>query len=158
MPDLPSPAAFVHPTVQYNPNLRPAVFPTLDYPRPADTRPTEVMEVSSCPESPGSDTEQDVPERRATVFHGKQQSSDDWLMRRLSSDAESEELRVPEPETSKLQGWDLADENAAEPGEYDGWGVTANDDGSDETPRIGLSVSSSSSSPHNMTSQHHGRI
>jgi len=158
VPDLPGTASFVHPTVLYNPNLPPAAFPTLDYPHPADTQTAEVMAVPSRPESPGSGSEQGVPTKRATVFHGKQHWPDALLQRRLSSDAESEEMEVSEPETSKVQGWDSSGENVTEPGEYDGWGVMVNDDGNDENLRIGLSVSSSISCSYSLTSPHYGII
>lgn len=155
VPDLPGTVSFVHPIVPYNPNLPPAAFPTLDYPRPVDSRPAEVMAVPSRAESSDSDPEQEAPAKRATVFHGKKQSSDGWLQRRLSSDTEPEEMEVPEPETSRFQEWDLSDENGTEPGEYDGWGVMANDGGDDDSPRIGLTVSSSSFYSHFLRTHHH---
>ena len=115
------------------------------------------MAVPSRPESPDSEPEQEAPAKRATVFHGKQQSSDEWLQRRLSSGAESEEVEVPEPETSRFQEWDLSDENGTEPGEYEGWEAITNNDGNDESPRIGLSVSPSSFHSHFLRSHHHRR-
>jgi len=115
------------------------------------------MAVPSRPDSPDSDSEQEAPAKRATVFHGKQQPSDEWLQRRLSSCAESEEVEVPEPETSKFQEWGLSDENDTEPGEYDGWGVMANDDGDDVGPRIELSVSSSNIHTYFLHPCHDGR-
>jgi hypothetical protein len=156
VPDLPGTAPFVHPTVPYNPNLPPAVFPTLDFPRPVDIRTEEVMELPSRLESPESDPDQEALSKRATVFHGKQQSSDELLQRGLSSGAKSEEVAAPEPDTSRQQEWDLPDENDTDPGEYDGWGVTANDNGGDESPRIGLSVSSSNFRSQLFRSHQHG--
>jgi hypothetical protein len=142
IPELPGTASFVHPTVPYNPNLPPAVFPTLDYPRPVDSRPAEVMAVRNRPESPDSGSTQEAPARRATVFHGRQKSSDGWLQRGSSSGSEFEDVEVPEPETSSFQEWDSSDENCTESSEYDGWRVMTSDDGDDDSPRIGLTVSS----------------
>lgn len=142
IPELPGIASFVHPTVPYNQNLPPAVFPTLDYPRPGDSRLAEMMVVSSHPKSPDSDPEQEILAKRATVFHGKNQSPDQWLRKRLSPDAQYEELEVSEPKTRRLQEWDISNGNGIEPGEYDGWRVMANDGVDDGSPRIGLRVSS----------------
>jgi hypothetical protein len=157
VPELPGIASFVHPTVPYNSNLPPAVFPTLDYPRPVDSQLAEVMAVSNRPESPDSDPEQEILAKRATVFHGKTQSSDQWLQRRLSSDARYEELEVSEPETRRLKEWDISNGNFMKPDEYNGWRVMANDGGDDEKPRIGLSVSSPWFRSHFLLSYHHGR-
>jgi hypothetical protein len=144
VPELPSRASFVHPTVPYNPNLPPAAFPTLDYPPPAVNQRAEVMTVPSRPDSPESGPEQKLSVKRATVFHGNQKSSSQWLKSRISSDAEVEEVEGSEPDTSTLQEWCLLDANLKELGEYDGWGVMANNYGDGESPRVDLRVSASS--------------
>src|ERR1700730_12028275 len=136
IPDLPGIARFVHPTIPYNPNLPPAAFPTLDQPRHALAWPAEAMEVPSRPESPESDPEQDILPRRATVFRGKIQSSNSSSRRGVSFGAESEEVSRDQ-DSSKIQAWGPLDE----PGEYDGYGVMANDGEDNEGPRIGLTVS-----------------
>lgn len=152
MPELPGTASFVHPTVRYNPELPPAAFPTLDHPRPLDTQPTEVMAVRSRSDTLESDLEQDAPTKRATIFHGKQQSSCQWLQRRLSFHTESEDVQALQPKSTKLQKWGLMDENRTEPGEYDGWGVMVKDSGNNES-LLGLSVSSSSQSSYPLNLQ-----
>src|SRR6266487_216193 len=70
IPPLQGTAKFVHPTAPYNPNLPPAVFPTLDVPRLVALPLPEVMDVDGS-ESSNSPLEGELPQRPAAVFRGK---------------------------------------------------------------------------------------
>lgn len=134
---LPGIAAFVRPTITFNPNLPPAAFPTLDKPCPVDTRTADAMTMSSRPESPGSDLERESLPKRATVFHGEMRSSSKPLREVFS--VKWAEVAAPDP-VCRLQSLDSLGGNCNVP-EYDGYGVMGNDNGGDGSPRIGLTVS-----------------